>query len=243
MANKRGKSEGVRVLAEIVCQAIPDPSLQGPGDEVGAYGRGRNQGIRVLEEVDLAAGSSETREAARRGRESLPHLLICAIFYFRALELERRLPVSLGELDFGEQGSEATVRVVARYLMARELDLARPSEVRSTFLLDLAVLMADLARPRSIFLAGAPKTAVDVARCMLQFEGWTPATTSFSEWQARTVAINPSSPSTAKEYLALLRRAWGWVGNSTETNLDHEEFAKAVAIPDAVLTGLASRCI
>jgi hypothetical protein len=237
-----GKNEGVRVVAECVCQAIRDPSVQGSEMGPGTFGRGTNQGVRMLQEVVLAAGPSESWEAARRRKEGLPRLLICAILYARALELGKRLPVSLGELDFGEQEREATVRVVTRYLMARELDVLRPSEVRSTFLIDLAILMTDLARPQGIFRAEAPKTAVDVAGRLLRFEGWSSNPSALSEWQARTVAIDLTSPNAAKDYLALLRRYWGWVGPSTETEIDQEELARAVAIPEAVLTGLTRRC-
>jgi hypothetical protein len=231
------------VLEEFVCQAIPNPSLRGSGMEPGTFGTGINQGVRRLQEVVLEAGSPETREAARQRKESLPRLLICAVFSARAIELERPLPASLSELDLGEQGSQAAVGVVSRYLMARELDLLRPSEVRSTSLIDLAIMMTEIARPRSIFLAEARKTAVDVAGRLLRFEGWSSAPSAFSEWETQTLAIDPARSSVAKEYLALLRRYWGWVGPSTETEMKEGEFAKAVAIPEAILTDLTRHCI
>jgi hypothetical protein len=242
MADRRGKNEGFRLLEEFVCQAIPDSSLQGSGMELGTPGCGINQGARVLQEAVLVAGSPETQEAARQRKESLPRLLICAIFHARALELQKRLPVNLGELDLGEQGTEATVRIVSRYLMAREMDFLRPIEVRNSFLIDLAILMTELARPHSIFLAEAKKTAIDVASRLLRFEGWSSAPSALFEWKEQTLAIDPARPNAAKEYLALLRRYWGWVGPPTATGIDDEEVARALSIPEAILTGLTRRC-
>jgi hypothetical protein len=243
MADDDGKNEGLRMLEELVCQAIPDPSPPGSGSEPRAFGRGTNQGVRLMQEVALAAGAPETREAASQRKEVLPRFLIGAIFSARAVELEKHLPVSFDKLDLGEQGIEATVRVVSRYLMARELDLLRPSEVRSTFPIDLAILMAELARPRSIFLAEARKTAADVARRLLRREGWSPAPSAFSEWETDTLAIDPSRADAARQYLALLRRSWGWVGSSMEMAKDVEDVANVVVIPEAILTDMARHCI
>ena len=161
MANP-GRNEGFHVLDDFVCEAIHAPSvpLANPANQ------GRNEGMSVVDEVAFD-GPGENKPGGRE-KERLPRFLICAIFYARALELDKRLPVSLDELDLGEQGSEALVRVVSRYFMARELDFLRPSEARSSFLIDLAILMTDLARPQSVFVAGAKETAIDVAGRLLR---------------------------------------------------------------------------
>lgn len=167
---------------------------------------------------------------------------MCAIFYARALELGKDLPVSPGQLDLGEQGGEATVWVVTRYHMARALDRYPFSDAHSSFLIDLAILMTDIARPHRIFLADASGTAADVASRLLRWEGWNSDLSAFSEWKARTRAVDPASPDAAIEYLDLLRHYWVWVGLATETDLDEEEVVKAVAIPEAILKGLTRRC-
>ena len=49
------------------------------------------------------------------------------------------------------------VRVVSRYFMARARSFT-PQRGPNTFLVDLAVLMTDLARPHSVFVAEAKAT-------------------------------------------------------------------------------------
>jgi hypothetical protein len=66
MTDRRGNNEGLRLLEEFVCQAIPNPSLQGSGVEPSIIRRGTNQGIQSLQEVVLEAGSPQALDAAQR---------------------------------------------------------------------------------------------------------------------------------------------------------------------------------
>ena len=235
MANP-GRNEGFHVLEDFVCEAIHEPSvpLANPASQ------GRNEGMTVVEELVFDASRAKKTEENNQAR--LPRLLICAIFYDRARELDKRLPVGLDELDLAEQGREALVRAVSRYFMARGLDFMRPSEARSTFLIDLAILMADLARPNSVFVGEARQTANEVAGRLLRYAGWIPVQSALSEWKEHTMAIDPAGSHAAKAYLALLRRYWGWVGPPLATSSDEAQVAAAIVIPESILGSLTSRC-
>src|SRR5437763_936632 len=127
MANP-GSNDGFHVLDDFVCEAIHAPSvpLSDPANQ------GRNEGMSVLEEVVLDPSNGNHRGDQEKQR--LPRLLICATCRARARELAKGLPVRLDELDFVEHGSDALVRVLARYFMARASDFLRPREARANFL-------------------------------------------------------------------------------------------------------------
>jgi hypothetical protein len=184
----------------------------------------------------------ETSAAAQERKVRFPRLLIRAVFYARAIELNKRQPLSFGEIDLADQGNEAMVKAVLRYHMVRHLGLMRPSELRRTQLIDLAIFMTEIAKPCNVFLAEARQTSIDVASRLLRYEGWSPAPESFSEWRERALAIDPASSNAAKEHLALLGRYWGWEGRSTGLEIDAEQVANVIVISDNVLGDLARRC-
>jgi hypothetical protein len=70
MTDRHGNNEGFRLLDDLVCQAIPEPSLKAFVTEPGCSSH-----------VGLTTGFSETRETSRQTKLSLPRLLNRAILY------------------------------------------------------------------------------------------------------------------------------------------------------------------
>lgn len=243
MPEQRGNNEGFRVQEEFVCQAIPGSALSGFVPLANLAISGTRQGMRLLDEIAAQAGPFESVGAALSRKENLPRLLLASVLYARSLELGKSAPVLPGDLDLKDPSGEAILWVIARYTMARDLDLSRPSHVRRTFLLDLALMMAEIARPQGIFVGEAKRTGMEVAVRLLRREGWAPAQSSLSEWESEVIAVDPANPRAAREYLRLLRGYWGWTGESTDAGLDERELLKRVAIPDSLWSELSKRCV
>jgi hypothetical protein len=66
MASQRGRNEGIRVLEEFVCQAIPGPGLTALGTDESQRGRGVNRGFRLLEEPRPESATPSPQEVGAR---------------------------------------------------------------------------------------------------------------------------------------------------------------------------------
>ena len=236
MSERSGKNEGFRMLEECACEATPDSSLQLSGALAPSPGRGVNRGIHILQEVVVTAGPPETGEALRQRKERLPRLALSAILYGRGRELGKKAPITPSDLDFNTRNSILLHSVVSRFLLTRSMYAHHPNGMRGTYLIDVAILMAELARPNHIFLAEARQTAIDVADRLLRAEGWSLDPASDSDWREKTLAIDATAIRAGKNYLDCLRRYWGWTGQRTE--VDDEIVRSGLVIPDSMIADL-----
>ena len=62
MANHRGRNEGIRVLEDFVCRAVPEPGLVAPDTQASQLGRGVNPGVQFLDEAPTELASREPEQ-------------------------------------------------------------------------------------------------------------------------------------------------------------------------------------
>src|SRR5262249_28235528 len=118
-------------------------------------GRGIDAGLSLPSDSNLAQDALTDNELGC-------HILRC-VFYQRARELGKPLPVAVAELDLEERGPECLVAAVKRYVRSRDQDPFPPNHLRNAIQQDISVLMADLAKPGHVFRGAAVQTAIEVA--------------------------------------------------------------------------------
>jgi hypothetical protein len=100
-------------------------------------------------------------------------LLVWKVMYY-TFDRERALGKELRRLGGKARKSfqDRAFRVCMNYIRARYNDRLRSFAPKSTFHLQLAEFLFEIARPGGIYLRGAPKVATGFATCLLRFEGW-----------------------------------------------------------------------
>src|SRR5262245_52030613 len=163
--------------------------------------------------------------------ERLKRLILVAVVYHRLKELHF-IPEKLSNLwkiDFtvgDPSGRDGLVEILKEFFQNRVTDNERPVSQTSTFLLDVATILALLETPGVVFEGAAKQAALMVLGRVMRFEGWHIRPDKSAVWKTTFESVDPQAVEgavRANMYCSLLKNNWVYDGAPMEDVFDPEE--------------------
>jgi hypothetical protein len=168
--------------------------------------------------------------------EQLKQSLLAAMLYHRADDLGLdRYSDSIGDhLDVVRgrpSGWSNLQQALEDFFLSRDSDLERPNHPDSSFLTDVAQLMAQIEEPQFIFRGDQTlkSTVVNVSGRLMRYEGWQIIQGDLAEWQHGVKSVPSNQADRGEIYRELLGRVWNYKWEPwPDVFQDEVEWAKAL---------------